>query len=260
MGERYPDAHRSTGGTSDVISGRRSQAASPAAPLRSAAAAAVSSSWPTQVGSAPRASSSSAVSRWPPCAAHQSALSRSSCGWRRRGELVADAVGEAERGGLPEGGARAALEQPARGRPLAEGDGVGHRGAAADHGAAGLDVGARVEQRVDRLDVVAARRPVQRRLGVRAGEPRVGVGAGRHERGDLLARLRDVARPVGDDVQRGPRLVAPRVAGARAVATSGCSRRNARSGAASAARIASASRRASGASAASTVAPAGPDA
>src|SRR4051794_6954535 len=55
-------------------------------------------------------------------------------------QLVANAVRQAERGGLPQGGARAAFEQPAGGLPLAEGDGVGHRRAAADDGAVGLDV------------------------------------------------------------------------------------------------------------------------
>jgi hypothetical protein len=50
----------------------------------------------------------------------------------RRGlfELVLDAVEEPERGGLPEGGAGAAFEQPPGGVPLAEGDRVGDRGAA----------------------------------------------------------------------------------------------------------------------------------
>ena len=82
------------------------------------------------------------------------------------------------------------------------------RGAAADHGPVGLDVGARIEQRVERLDVVAARGPVQRSLGVRTGEARVDVGAGGDQRTDLGGRLGDVAGPVGDDVQQGPGLTA----------------------------------------------------
>ena len=146
-------------------------------------------------------------------------------GRRGCGELVADAVGEAERGGLPEVGARAAFQQPAGGVPLAEGDGVGHRGAAGDHGAVGLDVGAGVEQRVERLDVVAAGRPVQRRLAVRAGEARVDVGARGDQRGDLRGRLGNVARPVGDDVQQRPRLPALGIADPRA-GQRGCSRRS----------------------------------
>ena len=55
----------------------RSQRANSCASLRSAASAAVSRSCPTQVGSPPAWRSSSAVVHWPPCAAHQSALSRS---------------------------------------------------------------------------------------------------------------------------------------------------------------------------------------
>jgi hypothetical protein len=90
-------------------------------------------------------------------------------------------------------------------------------GAAADQGAVCLDVSARVEQRVERLDVVAARRPVQRGLGVRAGEARVDVGASRDKRADLGRRLGRVAGPVGDDVQQRPGLAAlvaqPRMGG-----------------------------------------------
>jgi hypothetical protein len=43
---------------------------------------------------------------------------------------------------------------------------------------------------------------------MRAGEARVDVGAGGHQRLDLGARLGDVPRPVGDDVQQSARLPA----------------------------------------------------
>ena len=172
---------------------------------------------------------------------------------RVAGELLADAVGEPERRGLPEGRARAALEQPPSGPPLAESDGVGQRRPAAAR-TGGLDGGAGVEERVERLDVVAAGRPVQRCLRVRAGEAGVDVRAGRDERGDLLGAVR--GRCPGQSITRcsgGARLVVPRMAGrarwrapgARAAALGAARRRQART--------AAASRRASGESAASTL-------
>ena len=245
-----------------MISGRRSQAASSCAPLRSAAGRGGEPvvSDPGRVGAAVEQQlggvALAAVRGAPQRVVEVLLRAAAVCG-----ELVADAVDQPERGGLPEVGARAAFEQPARGLPLPEGDGVGHRGAAADHGAVGFDVGAGVEQRVERLDVVAAGRPVQRRLGVRAGEARVDVGARGDQRGDLRGRPRGTCpgqsvttcSSVRDCPRRGRR--------ARAVASSGCSRRSARSarGVAGADRLGEPSR-ASGASAASTVAPAGPDA
>ena len=114
-------------------------------------------------------------------------------GRRSLGERVLDAVEEAERGRLPEVGSGAAFQQAPRGVPLAEGDGVGDRRAAGDDGTVGFDVGAGVQQRVERFDVVAARGPMQRRLAVRSREARVDVGAGGNEHGDLGGRVGDSA-------------------------------------------------------------------
>jgi hypothetical protein len=50
-------------------------------------------------------------------------------------------------------------------------------------------------------DVVAARRPVRRRLGVRAMEARVDVGSGLNQRGDGGWAVGEVAGPVGCDVE-----------------------------------------------------------
>ena len=97
-------------------------------------------------------------------------------GGRGLGERVLDAVEESERGGLPEVGSCAAFEELPCGVPLAVGDRVGDRCAAGDDGAVGFDVGAGVQERVERVDVVAAGRPVQGRLAVRAGKARVDVG------------------------------------------------------------------------------------
>jgi hypothetical protein len=66
-----------------------------------------------------------------------------------------------------------------------------------------FDVGARVQQRVEDLHVVGARRPVQRRLGVPPGGPGVHVSARMHERGGHGRAVRVVARPVGQHMQQG---------------------------------------------------------
>ena len=124
---------------------------------------------------------------------------------RRRpgGELCRHPVVEPERGGVPELRLRTALDEPARGFPLAESDRVGERRAAADHGSWRLDIGACVEQRIEHLDVVAARRPVQRRLGMRAAVERgIDVGARLDQRRHGGRAVREVAGPVGGDVQQ----------------------------------------------------------
>ena len=76
------------------------------------------------------------------------------------------------------------------------------RRATTDHRAARLDVRALVEQGVQHLDIVAAGRPMQRRLGVRPGEPSIDVRACIDQRPDRLGAVREVARPVGHDVQQ----------------------------------------------------------
>ena len=109
---------------------------------------------------------------------------------------------EPERGGLPE-------RRPSRpvrrgGAPRATGrtHRVHERRTAGDHRTVGLDVGAGVEQGVEHGDVVAARRPVQRRLGVRPGEPGVHVGAELGEHRDGRGAVREVSGPVGDHVHQ----------------------------------------------------------
>jgi hypothetical protein len=77
---------------------------------------------------------------------------------------------------VPECGAGASLDEPVGRLPLPEGHGVAERGAAGDDRAGCLDVGPSVDQRVEGLDLVAARGPVQRRFGMRPGEPGVDVG------------------------------------------------------------------------------------
>ena len=66
-----------------------------------------------------------------------------------------------------------------------------------------LDVGAAVDQRPGHLDVIAAGRPVQRRLGVPASFHRgAGIGAAVDQDGDDLRPAREEPRPVGRGVQR----------------------------------------------------------
>ncbi|GAA2260823.1 hypothetical protein GCM10010104_67830 [Streptomyces indiaensis] len=89
-----------------------------------------------------------------------------------------------------------------RGTPLAEPPGVGERGATADHRAGRLDVGARRDERVEHRHVVAAGRPVQRRLRVRPVETGTRIGPGGDQDRDRLGTAREVPRPVGRDVQQ----------------------------------------------------------
>ena len=139
--------------------------------------------------------------RCPPWAAHHSALSRSS--W----VAVALASSSRTRSRSPSAAAchrvvpapRSSSRRAAFHWPKATASAIG---VPPPMTARGLDVGAGVEQRVERLDVVAAGRPVQRRLAVRPGEPRVDVGARGDQRPDLRRRLGHVAGPVGDHVQQ----------------------------------------------------------
>jgi hypothetical protein len=124
--------------------------------------------------------------------------------WRLgAGEIPLQAIQQPQRRRIVDGGLRTALDQPMRGLPLPKRPGVRQRGAAGDDAAGRLDVGARVDERVQHLHVVAAGRPVQRRLLVRAAEPGVDLGARldqeRHGRG----AVGEVAGPVGGDVQQG---------------------------------------------------------
>ena len=181
----------------------RSQVAVSGSPARSAASRGVRSSQPTRLTSAPASRSSAAVSRCPPWqAAHRSA-SRSWAPYHHS----RDVVGQAERGRVPRRHRGTALDEPPSGIPLGEGRGVVQRRAAADHRTVGVDVGPGVEQRVDRLDVVGARRPVQWPLPVRPDEGGLDVGAVAHEHRDAPRDVRQVARPVARDVQQGPPAV-----------------------------------------------------
>ena len=125
------------------------------------------------------------------------------------GEVGPYAIEQPERSGLPHRGGRTPLEQSARSVPLPERSGARHRCAAGDHRAACLDVGAGVQQGVQHGDVVTARSPVQRCLGVRAGEPAIHIRPSGDQRGHAVRAVGQVPGPVGDDVQQGSAHAAP---------------------------------------------------
>jgi hypothetical protein len=85
--------------------------------------------------------------------------------------------------------------------PAAVADRVVQRGA--DRPTGCFQVGASVDQCFGDVQVVAAGRPVQRRLQRTAVGACVGVGAGRHEQPHDRRAVREVSGPVGDRVQRG---------------------------------------------------------
>ncbi len=98
-------------------------------------------------------------------------------GRRFRCEVGLEAIHQPERRRVVEVRPCAPLDEPVRSPPLPERPRVPERRTAADDRAGCLDVGAGVEERVEHVDVVARRRPVQRSLGVRALEPAVDVSA-----------------------------------------------------------------------------------
>ena len=114
-----------------------------------------------------------------------------------------EAIGEPERGGLPQVGAGPELNEPGSRAPLADRDGIGEGTPAVDHRPWRLDVRARLDQRVEHLDVVTAGGPMQPPFGVRTTERGVDVRARRDKRGHDRATVGKVARPVGEHMQRG---------------------------------------------------------
>ena len=124
-------------------------------------------------------------------------------GWCRISRAVRlDAIEQPQRRRFEQRRAGAALEQPTSRLPLTKCSGVCHRGTTGDHRAARLDVGTGIEQRIENRDVVAAGRPVQGCLGVRATEPGIDVGTRSDQRIDGLGAIRKVARPIGGHMQQ----------------------------------------------------------
>ena len=80
---------------------------------------------------------------------------------------------------------------------------IRHWGSAGEYGARRFDVGSAVKQGIQHVDVIAAAcGPVERRLAVRADHRGVGIRACCDEHGYGLRSLREVAGPVGRDVQQ----------------------------------------------------------
>jgi hypothetical protein len=124
------------------------------------------------------------------------------CGRRVADAVLHDAIGHAEGGGFAQWCLRATFDQTPRRLPLRERSRIGEGGAAGNDGAGRLDVGTGVDEGIEGLDVVAAGGPVERRLGVRPGEPGVDVSPGFDQRGDGRRHVGEVARPVRRDVQQ----------------------------------------------------------
>ena len=91
------------------------------------------------------------------------------CGRQRLGESVDEPYDRR----FEEVGACATLNQPTSSVPLPERGRVRHGGSACNHGTGRFDVGTCVKERIEHGNVVTARRPMQRRLGVRSAEPPV---------------------------------------------------------------------------------------
>ena len=115
-----------------------------------------------------------------------------------------DTIDQSEHGRFPNVRAGAPLHETASGMPIAECRRIGHRRSSSDDGADGLDVGARIQQRVEDGHVVATGRPVQRRLAGPADPPGVDIRAGTNQQAHDHRSVREVAGPVGRDVEEGP--------------------------------------------------------
>ncbi|GIQ63857.1 hypothetical protein PACILC2_24250 [Paenibacillus cisolokensis] len=97
---------------------------------------------------------------------------------------------------MPERHLRSALNQSMRRSPLCKSDCIVQRRASGDHGTGRLDIGAGIKKSVKDFDIIAACRPMKRRLGVRPGEPSVHIRAGLDEDGYGLRTAREVTGPV----------------------------------------------------------------
>ena len=113
-----------------------------------------------------------------------------------------DAVEQAEGGGLPEARVRPAFDEASRCVPLAECGGVSQGCSTGDDRAVRVDLGTGVEERVEDLDIITTRGPVQRGLTVGADETGVDVGARPDERGHRGGAVREMTGPVGRHVQQ----------------------------------------------------------
>ena len=88
-------------------------------------------------------------------------------GWRfAASEVRFQAVHQPKRGGIGECGAGAPLDEPTGGIPLPESTRIREWRTTADYAAGRFDVRAGLDQRIEHRDIVAARRPMQWRLGV----------------------------------------------------------------------------------------------
>src|SRR6266536_174466 len=121
---------------------------------------------------------------------------RMSCSRAAVAEVVPHAIHHTKRRRVPDRRLRSTFDQPASGVPLAETNCIVQWRATGDHCSRRFDVSASLEQRVERLNIVAAGWPVQRCLFVWSRAPGVDIGAGRHKRPYRLADVWKVTGPI----------------------------------------------------------------
>lgn len=122
--------------------------------------------------------------------------------------MVLDVFYQAQGRGLPECGSRSAFHEPARCPPLSECHRIGQGSTAANNRPRRFDVGAGVKQCIECRDIIAARGPVERRLGVPSSKWGIDDCTRRDQGGDSSGSVREVTGPVRSDVQQRARRIA----------------------------------------------------
>src|SRR5438128_1999165 len=111
-------------------------------------------------------------------------------------------IHEAQRIRLPECRTCSPLDQPPRCFPLPERYRISQRCAAANHGARRFDVSASIEKSIQHRNVIAACGPMERRLRMRTGEPRVDFRASRDQRDHGSCAVWKMSGPVSCHMQQ----------------------------------------------------------
>ena len=127
---------------------------------------------------------------------------RSQRGWTVVREMLLHTIHQAQRIRLPECRTCSPLDQPPRCFPLPERYRISQRCAAANHGARRFDVSASIEKSIQHRNVIAACGPMERRLRMRTGEPRVDFRASRDQRDHGSCAVWKMSGPVSCHMQQ----------------------------------------------------------
>lgn len=119
-----------------------------------------------------------------------------SCSRAPIGEVLLQAIHQAERRCVPDRRLCSTFDQPTSGFPLAEANCIVQWRATGDNRTGRFDVSASVEQGIQCLNIVAASCPVQRPFLMRPVAVRVHISTLLDECGDRLANIRKVTWPV----------------------------------------------------------------